>query len=469
MRRDDVRNIAIIAHVDHGKTSLVDCMLRQSGQFRETQLVGEQILDSNDLERERGITILAKNIAIPYRDVKINIIDTPGHADFGGEVERVLRMADGAVVLVDAAEGPMPQTRFVLGKALECKLQPIVVVNKIDRPDARSHEVVDEVLDLFLQLGADDALADFPYIFASAKEGYATDDPDRRGDSIRPLMDLVLERVPGPDVDMAAPLQMLVTTLDWSDYVGRIAIGRVQGGTIRKGQNVSLMQRDDQVNPAKIASVFIFENLGRREVHEADAGDVVAVVGLEDIEIGDTICSPQAPRALPRLTVDEPTLRMTFGINNSPQAGREGKYLTTRHLRERLMKELERNVALCVEPIPGTEQFSVAGRGILHLSVLIETMRREQYEMSIGKPQVIFRQNNGQTEEPFETLVVEMPDEHTGPVMDLVGTRRGQLIEMSSRNEYTHTVFFDSRPGAYRTAYPTAQRHARHGHHPPSV
>ena len=441
MRRDDIRNIAIIAHVDHGKTTLVDCMLRQSGQFREAQLVGQQILDSNDLERERGITILAKNISIPYKGIKINIIDTPGHADFGGEVERVLRMADGALVLVDAAEGPMPQTRFVLTKALECKLQPIVVINKIDRSDARSHDVVDEVLDLFLKLGADDKLADFPYIFASASHGYATADPAQPTDSIHALMDLILEHVPGPDVDVASPLQMLVTTLDWSDYVGRIAIGRVQGGTIRKGQNVILMQRDDKITPAKVASVFVFENLGRREVHEADAGDIVALVGLENVEIGDTVCCPLTPNALPRLTVDEPTLRMTFGINNSPQAGREGKYLTTRHLRERLMKELERNVALRVEPIPGTEQFAVSGRGILHLSVLIETMRREQYEMSIGKPQVIFRENNGRMEEPFETLVIEMPDQHTGAVMELVGARRGQLVQMSQRNEYTHTIF----------------------------
>jgi GTP-binding protein len=441
MRRDDVRNIAIIAHVDHGKTTLVDCMLRQSGQFRATQLVGQQILDSNDLERERGITILAKNISIPYRGVKINIIDTPGHADFGGEVERVLRMADGALVLVDAAEGPMPQTRFVLTKALECQLQPIVVINKIDRPDARAHEVVDEVLDLFLKLGADDRLADFPYIFASASHGYATTDPAQPADSIHALMDMILERVPGPDVDVAGSLQMLVTTLDWSDYVGRIAIGRVQGGTIRKGQSVVLMQRDAKVTPAKVASVFVFENLGRREVHEADAGDIVAVVGLETIEIGDTICCPQAPVALPRLHVDEPTLQMTFGINTSPEAGREGKYVTTRHLRERLLKELERNVALRVESIPGTEQFAVSGRGVLHLSILIETMRRESYEMSIGKPRVIFRENDGRKEEPFETLVIEMPEPHTGAVMELVGSRRGQLVEMSHRNEYVHAIF----------------------------
>jgi GTP-binding protein len=441
MRRQEIRNIAIIAHVDHGKTSLVDCMLRQSGRYRETQLVGDQILDSNDLERERGITILAKNIAVPYKGVKINIIDTPGHADFGGEVERVLRMADGALVLVDAAEGPMPQTRFVLSKAFECGLRPIVVINKIDRPDARSHEVVDEVLELFLQLGADDSLADFPYIFASSKLGFATFDPDKPGDSIEPLMDLIIEKIPGPDVELEQPLQMLVTTLDWSDYVGRIAIGRVQAGTLRKGQNVALMQNNDRITQAKAVSVYVFEDLGRVEVHEVDAGDICAIVGLEGIEIGDTVCAPQEPRAMPRLKVDEPTLKMTFSVNSSPLAGREGKYVTSRHLRDRLMRELERNVALRVDSVTGTEQFSVAGRGILHLSVLIETMRREGYELSVGKPQVIFREIDGQMCEPFESLVVESPNDRTGPVMELIGERRGLLVEMTSHHDYTFMVF----------------------------
>ena len=441
MRRTDIRNVAIIAHVDHGKTSLVDCMLRQSGRYRDTQLVGEQILDTNELERERGITILAKNIAIPYQGVKINIIDTPGHADFGGEVERVLRMADGALVLVDAAEGPMPQTRFVLSKAFECGLRPIVVINKIDRPDARPHEVVDEVLELFLQLGADDLLADFPYLFASAKLGYVTADPTQPSDTIQPLMDMILAKIPGPDVEIAGPLQMLVTTLDWSDYVGRIAIGRVQAGTLRKGQSIALLQAEGRVTPTKAISIYVFEDLGRTEVHEVDAGDICAIVGLEGVEIGDTVASPTDPRPLPRLKVDEPTLKMTFGVNTSPLAGRDGKYLTSRHLRERLMRELERNVALRVEPIVGTEQFSVAGRGILHLSVLIETMRREGYELSVGKPQVIFREVDGKMEEPFESLVVEVPTDRTGPVMELVGERRAQLVEMSSHNEYTFMLF----------------------------
>lgn len=448
--RNDLRNIAIIAHVDHGKTTMVDCMLRQSGQFRDTQLSGQQILDSNDLERERGITILAKNIAIPYKDVKINIIDTPGHADFGGEVERVLRMADGCLVLVDAAEGPMPQTRFVLGKALEVGLLPIVIVNKIDRKDARPHEVVNEMFDLFLQLGASDEAADFPYLFSSTKEGFATDNPADYPDayasgvkekSILPLMDLILERIPAPMVDVGAPLQMLATTIAWSEFVGRIAIGKVQAGTIRKGMNVAIMQKDDKQSPGKIAQLYTFDNLGRTEVHEADAGDIVAVVGLPDIEIGDTICSPMHPVALPRIHVDEPTLRMTFGINSSPLGGKEGKFVTSRHLRDRLIRELERNVALRVEPVPGTEQFSVSGRGVLHLSVLIETMRREGYELSIGKPEVIFRENGGVIEEPFETLVIEVPEDQLGPVMEMVGARRGQIIEMNNRNEINIVKF----------------------------
>ena len=433
--RNDLRNIAIIAHVDHGKTTLVDCMLRQSGQFRDAQLTGQQILDSNDLEKERGITILAKNIAVPYKGVKINIIDTPGHADFGGEVERVLRMADGCLVLVDAAEGPMPQTRFVLGKALEVGLRPIVIVNKIDRKDARSHEVVNEMFDLFLQLGANDEAADFPYLFASTKEGYATKDPTERTDSILPLMELILEKIPPPTVEIDAPLQMLVTTIAWSEFVGRIAIGKVHAGTIRKGMNVAMMQKEGKQTAGKIAQLYTFDNLGRTEVHEADAGDIVAVVGLTDIEIGDTICSPTGPVALPRIHVDEPTLRMTFGINTSPLGGREGKFVTSRHLRDRLLRELERNVALRVEPIEGTEQFSVSGRGVLHLSVLIETMRREGYELSIGKPEVIYREREGIVEEPFEILVVEVPETQTGPVMEMVGTRRGILLEMNSRND----------------------------------
>lgn len=436
-RRDDLRNIAIIAHVDHGKTTLVDCMLRQSGHFRDAQLSGQQILDSNDLERERGITILAKNIAIPYKGVKINIIDTPGHADFGGEVERVLCMADGCLVLVDAAEGPMPQTRFVLSKALELGLKPIVVVNKIDRKDARAKEVLTEMYDLFIQLGATDETIDFPYVFASTKNGFAQLTLEETNDNILPIMDMILEKIPAPLVEIDAPVQMLVTTIGWSEFVGRIAIGQVRAGCIRKGMNVVLMQTEDRQTPGKIAQLYTFDKLGRTEVHEVDAGDIVAVVGLPSIEIGDTVCSPQNPIALPRIHVDEPTLRMTFSINNAPLGGKEGTYVTSRHLRDRLIRELERNVALRVETIEGTDAYSVSGRGVLHLSVLIETMRRESYELSIGKPEVIFKTNaKGVVEEPFETLVIEVPEDQTGPVMELVGGRRGVLLEMSNRNEF---------------------------------
>jgi GTP-binding protein len=320
-------------------------------------------------------------------------------------------------------------------------VRPIVVINKIDRPDARPHEVVDEVLDLFISLGATDAQADFPFIFASSKLGYATLDPAQPGENIHLLMDMILKKIPGPDVDLGDPLQMLVTTLDWSDYTGRIAIGRVQSGTIRKGQSVVLMQAGERITPSRVISVYLFQDLGRSEVHEVDAGDICAVVGLENVEIGDTICDPLSPRALPRLKVDEPTLKMTFGVNTSPLAGREGKYLTSRHLRERLFRELERNVALRVEPIAGTELFAVSGRGVLHLSVLIETMRRELYELSIGKPQVIVKEIDGVLHEPFESLVVEVPADRTGPVMELIGERRGQLTEMSTHNEYTFMIF----------------------------
>jgi GTP-binding protein len=465
MRRSDIRNIAIIAHVDHGKTTLVDCLLRQSGEFRASQLVGDCILDSNDLERERGITILAKNIALHYQGVKINLIDTPGHADFGGEVERVLRMADGALVLVDAAEGPMPQTRYVLSKALECRLQPIVVVNKIDRPDARAHEVLDESFELLMDLGGEHVLSDFPHIFATSKLGYATDDPEKPGDSMRPLFDMMLEAIPGPEIDENAPLQMLVTNLDWSDYVGRIGVGRIYSGTIRKGQQVALMQVDPEGatgsasappnmengtgkasgTPActlvKVAEVHVFDKLGRVEAEEATAGDIAALVGLEDVTIGDTISDPNEPRALPRVSVDEPTIQMVFSTNTSPFLGREGKYVTSQHLAQRLRKELERNVALRVEPMDSMDSFQVFGRGVLHLSVLIETMRREGYELSIGKPHVVLHRNKGVVEEPFESLVVEVPHDKLGPVMELVGARRGQLAEMTAHDNYTYVVF----------------------------
>ncbi|RLS32317.1 MAG: translational GTPase TypA [Planctomycetota bacterium] len=440
-RRSDIRNIAIIAHVDHGKTTLVDCLLRQSGQYRASQLSGERILDSNDLERERGITILAKNIAVEWKGTKINIIDTPGHADFGGEVERVLRMADGALVLVDAAEGSMPQTRFVLSKALEARLRPVVVVNKIDRPDARPLEVLDEILGLFLELGADDELADFPFVYASSREGFATHDVNVREGTMEPLLNLVLEKIPGPTVDPDAPLRMLVTTLDWSDYVGRIAIGRLDSGRLIKGSQVVRSTAAGTFVAAKVVGLQVFDKLGKIDAEEATAGDICAVSGLDNVEIGDTICDPADPRPLPRLTVDEPTLNMVFGVNSSPLAGRSGKYMTTRHLRDRLNKELEKNVALRVEPIEGSEQFSVSGRGLLHLSVLIETIRREGYELSVGKPRVILHREGDKVLEPFETLVVEVPHDKLGPVMELTGSRRGQLVHMGNRGDFAHAVF----------------------------
>jgi GTP-binding protein len=435
-RRGDIRNVVIIAHVDHGKTTLVDCLLRQSGQFRDAELKGERILDSNDLERERGITILSKNIAIPYRDTKINLIDTPGHADFGGEVERVVTMADGCLVLVDAAEGPMPQTRYVLEKALQAGVRPIIVVNKIDRPDARSLEALDEALELLADLGGEDQLDSVAYVFASAKAGYATDDPAKPGTDMRPLMDLLVDHLPGPEVDPQAPLRMLVTTLDWSEYVGRIAVGRIQAGAIAAGQSIDLHQRSGPVRQ-KIAGLYVFDNLGRAKTEHASAGDIVAIEGLENVEIGDTVGQVDADNAFERLAVDEPTLEMVFSVNSSPLAGREGKYVTTRQIKARLEKELERNVALRVEMIPGTESYAVKGRGVLHLAVLIETMRREGYELSVGKPRVINRTIDGKPHEPFESLRVEVPTDAMGPVMELVGLRRGALEEMQQRGEYS--------------------------------
>jgi len=439
--RDDIRNLVIIAHVDHGKTTLVDCLLRQSGQFRDAQLKGERILDSNDLERERGITILAKNIALPYRDVKINIIDTPGHADFGGEVERVLRMADGALLLVDAAEGPMPQTRFVLGKALEVGLKPIVVVNKIDRPDQRALEVLDETLELLVELGGEQQMDDFVYSFASAKQGFATSSPEMPSNSMKPLLEMIYNHVPPPKISTGGALQIQVTTIDWSEFVGRIAIGRIRAGTVRAGNQVVLLQKEGATRSAKVATVYLFDKLGRLEVASASAGDVVALVGLEGIEIGDTIAADDSIEPLPRIEVDQPTLEMVFTINSSPLAGREGKFVTGRQLRERLYRELQRNVALSVRNADGADAFVVAGRGILHLAVLIETMRREGFELSVGKPQVVRRQIGGQWHEPFETLVVEAPQQQFGSVMELVGNRRGELLQMGTRGNFTHAQF----------------------------
>jgi GTP-binding protein len=439
-RREDIRNVAIIAHVDHGKTTLVDAMLRQSGQYRASQLQGERILDSNDLERERGITILAKNIAIRYGEIKINLIDTPGHADFGGEVERTLQMADGALVLVDAFEGPMPQTKFVLRKAFACHIRPIVVINKIDRPDARPTEVLNEVFDTFVEQGASEEQLDFPYIYASGKAGFASHDPHATTGDVKPLFDMIVEHVPGPEVDPDSPFRMLCTTLDFSEYVGRIAIGRIVAGRVRRQQKAVLIKAGGIVTPGAIDNLLEFDKLGRTEVSTSEAGDIVAIVGLGTVDIGDTIADPERPEALPRIEVDEPTLSMTFTVNDSPLTG-EGQYLTSRHLKERLDRELESNVALRVEPSDERDAFQVSGRGLLHLSVLIETMRREGYELAVGKPEVIFRTINGETCEPYEFLVVDVPHGHIGPVIELVGERRGEMAKMDVKGAYAHIEF----------------------------
>ena len=447
MKRTDIRNIAIIAHVDHGKTTLVDQMMRQSGLFRESELKGECILDSNDLERERGITILAKNIALTLGGIKVNIIDTPGHADFGGEVERVLQMADGALVLVDAAEGPLPQTRFVLRKAFERGLRPIVVINKIDRPDARPTDVLNSVFDLFVELDADDATLDFPTIFASGRNGVATTDLSIPAVDIRPLYDAILKNVPAPEVEPELPLQMLVVTLDHSDYVGRIAIGKVVAGKIRKGRRIALLKHDPGVAEPRrlddtIAQLYVFDRLGRVETDEVSAGDICAVVGLEDVDIGDTIADFDNPKALPPIRVDEPTLDMIFRINDSPFAGQDGDYVTSRQLRDRLFKELESNVALRVTPSEERrDEFHVSGRGLLHLGILLENMRREGYELSVGKPRVLTKNVDGKVLEPIEYLVIEVPPTSVGAVMELVGNRRAECLKMDGRGETTHVEF----------------------------
>jgi GTP-binding protein len=448
MKRSDIRNVAIIAHVDHGKTTLVDEMMRQSGLFRVAELerlAGGQhglILDSSDLERERGITILAKNIALTIDGTKVNIIDTPGHADFGGEVERVLKMADGALLLVDAAEGPLPQTRFVLRKAFECRLRPIVVINKIDRPDARPTEVLNAVFDLFADLGADDATLDFPTIYASGREGIATLDLSVPAKDLHPLFEIILKHVPVPEVDPEAPLQMLCITLDHSDFVGRIAIGCVNSGTIRKGQRVALLKHDGRRIDDSVAQLFTFDRLGRSETDEVKAGDICAVVGLEEVDIGDTIADPEKAVALPPIKVDEPTLDMIFRINDSPFSGQEGKYVTSRQLRDRLFKELESNVALRVVPDEEKrDEFHVSGRGLLHLGILLENMRREGYELSVGKPHVITREVDGKTHEPIEYLVIDVPNKSVGAVMELVGNRRAECLKLDSRGEHSHLEF----------------------------
>ncbi|WP_428936879.1 translational GTPase TypA [Fontivita pretiosa] len=446
--RNDIRNVAIIAHVDHGKTTLVDALLRQSGNFRESQLAQDTILDSNPLERERGITILAKNCAINYTDpatgqtVKINLIDTPGHADFGGEVERVLSMADGAFLLVDAAEGPMPQTRFVLKKAFQHELRPIVVINKIDRPDARPHQVLDEVFDLFVELGADDEALDFPVLYASGRAGVASWRLEEPGQNIRPVFEALLRHVPAPHGDPDRPLQIRITSIQYNDYVGRIGVGRIYNGTVRTAQQVKVCKRGGEQIVSKVAQVQVFDGLGRKNVEQAEAGDIVALVGLESVDIGDSVCDPINPQPLAAQEIEPPTLTMMFRVNDSPFAGREGKYVTSRNLRERLFKELESNVALKVQETENKDAFKVSGRGLLHLGILIENMRREGYELSISKPHVILRKDPaGNLLEPIEYLVVDVPEKNLGGVMELVGNRKGELVRMDNRNGQVHLEF----------------------------
>jgi len=425
-----IRNVAIIAHVDHGKTTLVDALLKQSGIFREGEDVPDCVMDSNDLERERGITILSKNTAVRYKDTLINIVDTPGHADFGGEVERVLGMVDGCILIVDANEGPMPQTRFVLKKALEKGLRPIVVVNKIDRPQADPYGAVDKVLDLFIELGADDDQCEFPYLFASGLEGYAKEDLDAEGVDMQPMFEAILRHVPPPVGDPDKPLQLQVTTLDYSDYLGRIVIGRIHNGTIKSGQQAALVIETGEIVKGKISKLMGFEGLQRVDLEEASAGNIVAVSGFANANIGETITCPNEPQALPLIKVDEPTLQMTFSVNDSPFAGQEGDYVTSRQIRDRLMRELETNVALRVEESDSPDRFLVSGRGELHLGILIETMRREGYEFQVSQPQVIYREVSGQPCEPFEYLVLDVPEEAVGGCIERLGQRKGEMQNM---------------------------------------
>ncbi|MDJ0620149.1 MAG: translational GTPase TypA [Calothrix sp. MO_192.B10] len=425
-----IRNVAIIAHVDHGKTTLVDALLKQSGIFREGEDVPDCVMDSNALERERGITILSKNTAVKYQDTLINIVDTPGHADFGGEVERVLGMVDGCILIVDANEGPMPQTRFVLKKALEKGLRPIVVVNKIDRPQADPHGAVDKVLDLFLELGADDDQCDFPYLFASGLSGYAKEDLEEEPKDMQPLFEAILRHVPPPVGDPQKPLQLQVTTLDYSEYLGRIVIGRIHNGTIHAGQQAALVNEKGEIIKAKITKLMGFEGLQRVEMESASAGYIVAVAGFADANIGETITCPNEPQALPLIKVDEPTLQMTFWINDSPFAGKEGKFVTSRQVRDRLFRELETNVALRLEETDSPDKFLVSGRGELHLGILIETMRREGYEFQVSQPQVIYREVNGQPCEPYELLVLDVPEDAVGSCIERLGQRKAEMQNM---------------------------------------
>jgi len=463
IRRDDIRNLAIIAHVDHGKTTLVDQLLRQSGIFRANQVVTERVLDSNDLERERGITILSKNTAVYYKGTKINIVDTPGHADFGGEVERVLKMVNGVILVVDAFEGPMPQTKFVLKKALELSLPVIVCINKIDRPEARPNEVIDEVLELFIELGADESQLDCPFIFASAKSGTASLDINKPKDNMEDLFETILKYIPAPEGEIDEPFQVLISTIDYNDYVGRIGIGKVERGRIKVNEPaviVNYLEPENQ-KKVKITKIYEFEGLNRVEVDSADIGSIIAVSGVEGIHIGDTICSAERPEPLPFVKISEPTIAMTFSVNNSPFAGQEGKFVTSRQLRERLFKELNTDVSLRVEETDSTDSFKVSGRGELHLSILIETMRREGYEFQVSKPEVLYKIIDGKKHEPIEKVIIDVPEEYVGSVIEKLGQRKGELINMTQPNGgYTRLEFMIPARGliGYRSEFMTDTR-----------
>ena len=471
-KRDDIRNIAIIAHVDHGKTTLVDAMLKQSGIFRSNETVAERVMDSNDLERERGITIMAKNTAVRFHEYKINIVDTPGHADFGGEVERVLNMVDGVLLLVDAFEGPMPQTKYVLRKALEQKLKPIVVINKIDRPDQRVEEVVDEVLELFIELDPEHNL-DFPVVYATAREGIAKLEMSDESDSLLPLFEAIIDKMPCPTGDETMPLQLMVTMTDYDDYVGKIAIGRIVRGSAAAGQNVVVTNGEFE-KKTRIAKLFSYEGLRRTECASAYYGDIVAVTGLDDFTVGDTVADSERPEALPMIKVDEPTLSMLFSVNNSPFAGREGQFVTSRHLRDRLFRELEANVSLRVMETGSPDTFEVCGRGELHLGILIETMRREGYEFQVGKPKVIFKDIGGKKCEPLELLTIDIPQEFMGAVMDILGSRKAEMINMVELSGYMRLEFVVPARGliGFRSQFLTNTKgngimnHAFHGYAP---
>ena len=460
---ENMRNIAIIAHVDHGKTTIVDSMLKQAGIYRENEQIVEQVMDSNDLERERGITILAKNTAINYKGIRINVVDTPGHADFGGEVERVLKMVDAVLLVVDSYDGPMPQTRFVLRKALEMGLKPIVCINKIDRPDGRPLQVVDMVLDLFIELGADDDQLEFPIIYSSGKTGIATTDlkefQEGKELDFQPLLDAVVKYTPCPEGDVEGPLQLLVSNIDSDPYIGRIAVGRIERGTIKQGENVSIVTYgEDGKRNARIVKLLRFHDLGKEEISEASVGEIVCVAGIPDINIGDTICDASTPEPLPFVDIDEPTIAMTFSVNDSPFAGQDGKFVTSRHIRDRLFKEIETNVSMRLEETDTTEAFIVKGRGELHLSILIETMRREGYEFQVSKPKVIMKEIDGVLCEPVEDLVLDVPEEFVGPVMEKLGSRKAELLNMLPPEKgYTRLEFRIPSRGiiGYRTEFLT--------------